>query len=193
MKSKVEYLKQSNGLKVYVRNNSLLESEAKIIDSMLFNSWRCGYVDFSLPNGMGYQVVESIYPRHNEYVINKPSKIAEKIERVIDGALVHGGITYCDIDYNTKKITLGFDCNHYQDTKGFIKEPRSLGYCKTNLISLSKAVLKVKKNYRRYLIEQKIKELKKKKKVNLNKTRSLFSGVGYIVSIDPKTGMPTKG
>ena len=128
----------------------------------MFNSWRCGYVEFYLPNDRGYKVLESIYPCHNEYITSKPSKIAEKIERAIDSALVHGGVTYCNIGYNTKKITLGFDCNHYQDTKEFIKEPRSLGYCKTNLISLSKAVLKVKKNYRRYLIEQKIEDLRKR-------------------------------
>ena len=102
MKSKVEYLKQSNGLKVYVRNNSLLESEARIIDSMLFNSWRCGYVDFSLPNGMGYQVVESIYSSSDEYFISKPSRIAAKVERIIDSALVHGGITFCKVNYDSK-------------------------------------------------------------------------------------------
>ena len=162
MKSKVEYLKQSNGLKMYVRNNSLLESEVRRINSMLFNSWRCGYVDFSLPNGMGYQVVESIYSSSDEYFISKPSRIAAKVERIIDSALVHGGITFCKVNHDSKKITLGFNCNHYQDTKEFIKKPRSLGYCKTNLISLSKAVMRVKKNYRRYLIEQKIEELRKR-------------------------------
>ena len=163
MKSKVEYLKQSNGLKVEIVNNSLLESETARIESMLFTSWRCGYVEFSLPNKMGYQVLKSIYSySRDEDVISKPSRIAVKIERIIDNALVHGGITFCEIDYSNKKIILGFDCNHYRDTKKFIKEPRSLGYCKTNLISLSKAVMKVKKNYRRYLIEQKIEELRKR-------------------------------
>ena len=162
MKSKVEYLEQLNGLRVYVRNNSHLRDRSGRIESIMFSSWRCGYVDFSLPNGMGYQVVESIYSSSDEYFTSKPSRIAVKVERIIDSALVHGGITFCKVNHDSKKITLGFDCNHYQDTKGFIKEPRSLGYCKTNLISLSKAVLKVKKNYRRYLIEQKIEELRKK-------------------------------
>ena len=163
MKSKVEYLKQSNGLKVYVRNNSLLKSEAIRIDSMSFNSWRCGYLDFSLPSWLVRDGIESIYSRHREEDnICKPSRITVIIEKIIDGAFVHGGITFCHINHDSKKITLGFDCNHYQDTKMFIKEPRSLGYCKTNLISLSKAVLKVKKNYRRYLIEQKIEELRKR-------------------------------
>ena len=163
MKSKVEYLKQSNGLKVYVRNNSFSDDQAKKIESTLFNSWRCGYIEFYLPSNMGYQILESIYSCSTDRdIICEPSKIAVKIERIIDNALVHGGITYCDIDYDTKKITLGFDCNHYQDTRGFIKEPRSLGYCKTNLVSLSKAVMKIKKNYRRYLVEQKLKELRKR-------------------------------
>ena len=173
MKSKVEYLKQSNGLRIYVRqsnglriyvrNNSLLDDYSGRVEPIMFSSWRYGYVEFYLPSDRGYKVLESIYHcNNNEDAISKPTKIAEKVERIIDSALVHGGITYCDIDYNTKKITLGFDCNHYQDTKTFIKEPRSLGYCKTNLISLSKAVLKVKKNYRRYLIEQKIEELRKR-------------------------------
>ena len=162
MKSKVEYLEQLNGLRVYVRNNSRLRDRLGRIESIMFSSWRCGYVDFSLPNGMGYQVVESIYSSSDEYFISKPSRIAAKVERIIDSALVHGGITFCKVNHDSKKITLGFDCNHYQDAKGFIKEPRSLGYCKTNLISLSKAVLKVKKNYRRYLIEQKIEELRKR-------------------------------
>ena len=162
MKSKVEYLEQLNGLRVYVRNNSRLRDRSGRIESIMFSSWRCGYVDFSLPNGMGYQVVEGIYSSSDEYFISKPSRIAAKVERIIDSALVHGGITFCKVNHDSKKITLGFDCNHYQDTKGFIKEPRSVGYCKTNLISLSKAVLKVKKNYRRYLIEQKIEELRKR-------------------------------
>ena len=162
MKSKVEYLKQSNGLKVEIVNNSLLESETARIDSMLFTSWRCGYVEFSLPSWLVRDGIESIYSSSDEYFISKPSRIAAKVERIIDSALVHGGITFCKVNHDSKKITLGFDCNHYQDTKGFIKEPRSLGYCKTNLISLSKAVLKVKKNYRRYLIEQKIEELRKR-------------------------------
>ena len=164
MKSKVEYLKQSNGLKVEIVNNSLLKSEtAGIEESMLFTSWRCGYIEFSLPSWLVRDGIESIYSRHREEDnICKPSRITVIIEKIIDGSFVHGGITFCHVNHDSKKITLGFDCNHYQDTKGFIKEPRSLGYCKTNLISLSKAVLKVKKNYRRYLIEQKIEELRKK-------------------------------
>ena len=163
MKSKVEYLKQSNGLKMYVRNNSLLESEAKRIESIMFTSWRCGYVEFSLPSWLVRDGIESIYSRHREEDnICETSRIVVKVERIIDNALVHGGITFCHINHDSKKITLGFDCNHYRDTKKFIKEPRSLGYCKTNLISLSKAVMKVKKNYRRYLIEQKIEELRKR-------------------------------
>ena len=163
MKSKVEYLKQSNGLKVEIVNNSLLESETVGIESILFTSWRCGYIEFSLPSWLVRDGIESIYSRHREEDnICKPSRITAKVERIIDSALVHGGITFCHVNHDSKKITLGFDCNHYQDTKGFIKEPRSLGYCKTNLISLSKAVMKVKKNYRRYLIEQKIEELKKR-------------------------------
>ena len=162
MKSKVEYLGQSNGLRVCVRNISLLDVYSGRIESMMFSFWRCGYVEFYLPNEMGYKVVESIYSSSDEYFISKLSRIAAKVERIIDSALVHGGITFCKVNHDSKKITLGFNCNHYQDTKEFIKKPRSLGYCKTNLISLSKAVMRVKKNYRRYLIEQKIEELRKR-------------------------------
>ena len=164
MKSKVEYLRQSNGLKVEIVNNSLLESETVGIEPMLFTSWRCGYVEFSLPSWLVRDGIESIYSRHREEDnICKPSRITVIIEKIIDGAFVHGGITFCNVNHDSKKIILGFNCNHYyRDTKEFIKKPRSLGYCKTNLISLSKAVLKVKKNYRRYLIEQKIEELRKR-------------------------------
>jgi hypothetical protein len=163
MISKVEYIRKVGNLKMYVNKNSFVRDIPMPIDSLLFSFWRCGYVEFSLPSWLVRDGIESIYSRHREEDnICEPSRVIVIIEKIIDGAFVHGGITFCHVNHDSKKITLGFDCNHYQDTKGFIKEPRSLGYCKTNLISLSKAVLKVKKNYRRYLIEQKIEELRKR-------------------------------
>lgn len=164
MISKVEYIRKVGNLKMYVRNNSLVyvrkNSPARDIsmpiDSLLFSSWRCGYVEFVLPNGLDPSYIESIFSYNKRKNI-----IARRIENVIDNASVHGGITYWSIDKETRRVTLGFDCNHYFDSKTYLTKPRSVGYCKTNIDLLLKAILKIKKNYRKILIKEKLKELKK--------------------------------
>ena len=157
MISKVEYIKNVGSLKMYVRNNSLADGYERVMESIMFTSWRCGYVEFILPNGSNPSYIEDI----NSYNKNK-SNVARKIENIIESASVHGGITYCRVDKKTRRATLGFDCNHYEDTKRFIKEPRSVGYCKTNIELLLKAIFKIKKNYRKILIKETIKKLRSK-------------------------------
>ena len=157
MLSKVEYIKNIGSLKMYVRNNSFFKDVPMPIDSLLFSFWRCGYVEFVLPNGLNTSYIESI----NSYD-KKKSNIARRIENIIDSSFVHGGITYCSVDKETRRATLGFDCNHYFDAKTYLTEPRSVGYCKTNIELLLKAIFKIKKNYRKMLIKEKIKELKNK-------------------------------
>ena len=141
---------------MYVRNNSFIRDIPMPIDSLLFSFWRCGYVEFVLPNGLNPSYIESI----NSYN-KKENSIAKRIEIIIDNALVHGGITYCSVDKENRRATLGFDCNHYFDSKTHLTQPRSVGYCKTNIESLLKAVFKIKKSYRKMLIKEKIKELRR--------------------------------
>ena len=162
MISKVEYIKNVGNLKMYVRNNSFVRDIPMPIDSLLFSFWRCGYVEFVLPNGLDPSYIESIFSYHkNKARFRRESNITRRIENVIDNAFVHGGITYWSIDEKTRRAILGFDCNHYSDTRTYLTKPRSVGYCKTNIELLLKAIFKIKKNYRKMLIKEKIKELKK--------------------------------
>lgn len=151
MKNKVEFIGKINGLKAYVRKNSF---ENKIDNSIMFQCWRCGYVEFTLPEGLPYTYYFKDFSRRSKGV-------ALAIENIIDSANVHGGITYVDSKISTRAVTLGFDCNHYMDTKGYINSPRSVGYCINELQRLSKAVMRAKRKYRSLLIKQKIKEIKK--------------------------------
>ena len=151
MKSRVEFIGKVNNLKVYVRKNSF---ENKIDSSSVFDYWRCGYIEFDLPRGLFY----TYYSKdHGE----RSKGVALAIENIIDSANVHGGITYVDGKISTRAVTLGFDCNHYMDTKGYINSPRSVGYCINELQRLSKVVMRAKRKYRSLLIKQKIKEIKK--------------------------------
>lgn len=151
MKSKVEDITTINDLKVYIRKNSF---ESKINSKSIFDYWRCGYIEFNLPEGLPYAYYFKDCGRRSKGV-------ALTIENIIDGANVHGGITYIDSRISTRTVTLGFDCNHYIDTKEFINKPRSVGYCLNELQRLSKAILKAKRKYRSLLIKQKIKEIKR--------------------------------
>lgn len=150
MKSKVEFVGRINGFKVYVRKNSF---ENNIDSNLMFDYWRCGYIEFNLPEGLPYAYYFKDCSRRSKGV-------ALIMEKIIDNSNVHGDITYIDSKISTRFVTLGFDCNHYIDTKWCINKPRSLGFCINELNKLSKAVLKAKRKYRSLLIKQKIKELK---------------------------------
>lgn len=154
MKSKVEFISKINGLKTYVVKNSF---ESKTNSKSMFDYWRCGYVEFKLPKGLFY----TYYSK--DYGI-KPEGTALTIEKIIDDAEVHGGVTYMDSNRALGVVILGFDCNHLIDTKAYIKKPRSVGYCINELKNLSKAILKAKRKYKSLLIKQKIKEIKKYKR-----------------------------
>lgn len=152
---KVEYIRKVGGLKMYVRSNSSARDVPMPIDSLLFSFWRCGYIEFVLPNGFNPSCIDDVFSYSK-----RKNNIARRIENIIDNASVHGGITYWNINRKTRRVTLGFDCNHYFDSKTYLTKPRSVGYCKTNIELLLKAILKIKKNYRKMLIKEKIKELK---------------------------------
>ena len=154
MISKVEYIRKVGNLKMYVRSNSFVRDIPMPIDSLLFSFWRCGYVEFVLPNGLDPSYIESIF------FYNRRNNMARRIENIIDNTSVHGGITYWNVNEKTRIVTLGFDCNHYFDSRTHLTKPRSVGYCKTNIELLLKAIFKIKKNYRKMLIKEKIKELK---------------------------------
>lgn len=57
-------------------------------------------------------------------------------------------------------LVLGFDCAHYRDSKQFIKTPRSTGYCKNELIHLSKQIKRQIISSRKRMIKNAIKGLK---------------------------------
>lgn len=80
-----------------------------------------------------------------------------------DILLVHGGITYDAYSDDCNFLVLGFDCAHCADSPQFIKSPRSVGYCKNELINLSKQIKKQILNGRRRLIKNKIKSLQLQK------------------------------
>lgn len=57
MKRKVEFIGKINGLKTYVVKNSF---ENKINSNLMFDYWRCGYVEFKLPKGLLYTYYSKI-------------------------------------------------------------------------------------------------------------------------------------
>ena len=114
MKSKViSNFKTKENFKCYIREN---EFSSEIKDSIFFNKFKYGYI---------------IIPTINANFIN------------IYNIYVHGGITYCEYNViNNKQVyVLGFDCAHYNDRIEYIKQPRTLGYCKNELIYMSKQII----------------------------------------------------
>ena len=136
MKSKViSNFKTKENFKCYIRENEFI---SEIKDSIFFNKFKCGYI---------------IIPTTNANFIN------------IYNIYVHGGITYYEYNViNNKQVyVLGFDCAHYNDTIEYIKQPRTLGYCKNELIYMSKQIKKMIKYGKRKLIKNKIKDIKNAK------------------------------
>lgn len=132
MKSKViSNFKTKENFKCYIREN---EFSSEIKDSIFFNKFKCGYI---------------IIPTTNANFIN------------IYNIYVHGGITYYEYNViNNKQVyVLGFDCAHYNDRIKYIKQPRTLGYCKNELIYMSKQIKKMIKYGKRKLIKNKIKDI----------------------------------
>lgn len=52
---------------------------------------------------------------------------------------VHVGVTYSEYTADRKYFVIGFDCAHYGDRK----HPKSIGYCKNELIHLSRQIAKM--------------------------------------------------
>jgi hypothetical protein len=102
-------------------------------DTIFHSYWNCGY-------------------------ISVPIKDAKFIYS--DRLLVHGGITYESYSEDKKFFVLGFDCAHYCDSKQFIKNPRSTGYCKNELIHLSKQIKRQIISSRKRSIKNAIKAIK---------------------------------
>ena len=141
MKSKViSNFKTKENFKCYIREN---EFSSEIKDSIFFNKFKCGYI---------------IIPTTNANFIN------------IYNIYVHGGITYYEYNViNNKQVyVLGFDCAHYNDRIEYIKQPRTLGYCKNELIYMSKQIKKMIKYGKRKLIKNKIKDIRNAKKNHRN-------------------------
>jgi hypothetical protein len=98
-----------------------------------FGHWKCGYIYVSIIN---YKYIDS-------------SKLN-----------VHGGTTYESYSGDKKYIVFGFDCAHYDDSPIYIPRPRSTGYCKNELIHLSKQINKMILSGRKRMIKNKIKLIK---------------------------------
>lgn len=93
--------------------------------------WHCGYIHI---------------PVQNAKFINS------------DVLYVHGGVTYQEQDQ--KYYIIGFDCSHYRDMVRFTKQPRSVGYCKNELIHLSKQIKKQIISGRRKMIKKKTQSMR---------------------------------
>ena len=102
-------------------------------DAIFHSYWNCGYI---------------YVPIQNDKFINS------------DRLSVHGGITYESYSPDNKFLVLGFDCVHYCDSKQFIKNPRSTGYCKNELIHLSKQIKRQIISSRKRMIKNAMKGLK---------------------------------
>lgn len=101
--------------------------------STIHSFWNCGYISIPVQNA------KFIYS---------------------DRLSVHGGITYDARSDNWDFLVIGFDCAHCCDAPWIIKNPRSIGYCKNELINLSKQIKKQILNGRKRLIKNKIKEIR---------------------------------
>ncbi len=98
MISKVEYIRKVGNLKMYVNKNSFVRDIPMPIDSLLFSFWRCGYVEFVLPNGLDPSYMESIFSYNK-----RKNNIAIRIENIINNSFVHGGITYWSMDEKARE------------------------------------------------------------------------------------------
>lgn len=76
---------------------------------------------------------------------------------------VHGGITYINYSRDEKYLILGFDTAHLIDSPQYSKSPKSVGYCKNELIHLSRQINKLIITGRKKLITSKITELRSKR------------------------------
>lgn len=108
--------------------------ESEYESNIMFPYWNCGYISIPVQN---VKYIEDIYNLN-----------------------VHGGITYTNYEKDNQFLVLGFDCAHYDDSPQFIKNPRSTGYCKNELINLSKQIKKQILNGRRRMIKNAIKAIK---------------------------------
>ena len=108
--------------------------ESEYESNIMFPYWHCGYIFVPVQN---VKYIEDIYNLN-----------------------VHGGITYTNYEKDNQFLVLGFDCAHYADSPQFIKSPRSVGYCKNELINLSKQIKKQILNGRRRMIKNAIKAIK---------------------------------
>lgn len=113
-------------------NVKLLYTDYK--SEIMFNNWKCEYIYVPIRN---YKYVYS-------YRLS-----------------VYGGITFESYSKCKKYIIFGFDCAHYNDSPRYIPRPRSTGYCKNELIKLSKQINKMILSGRKRMIKNKIKELQK--------------------------------
>ena len=97
--------------------------------------WNCGYISIPVQNG-----------KFIDY----------------DTLSVHGGVTYTNISDDNKYLILGFDTAHLMDSPQYSKSPKSIGYCKNELIHLSRQINKLIITGRKKLIKSKIKLLQMK-------------------------------
>ena len=77
----------------------------------------------------------------------------------IDLLKVHGGCNYYNASKDKKYLILGFDCGHLEDSRNYITKPRSIGYCKNEIINMSKQIKKMIRVGKRKQIQNKINSL----------------------------------
>ena len=107
--------------------------EMNSISSDIWDRYKCGYIWVSIKN-------------------------ARFVD--IDLLKVHGGCTYYSASKDKKYCIVGFDCAHLEDSKNYLSKPRSVGYCKNEIVSMSKQIKRMIRVGKRKQIQNKINSLR---------------------------------
>ena len=102
--------------------------------------------------------VSDIWDRYKCGYIWVPIKNGRFID--IDLLKVHGGCTYYNASKDKKYLILGFDCGYLEDSRNYITKPRSVGYCKNEIINMSRQIKRMIRVGKRKQIQNKINSLR---------------------------------
>lgn len=67
---------------------------------------------------------------------------------------------YYSASKDKKYCIVGFDCAHLEDSKNYLSKPRSIGYCKNEIINMSKQIKRMIRVGKRKQIQNKINSLR---------------------------------